>query len=108
MMTLNEHQWRGDPADIVSAAERDPSGFLRRLASLRPTWHADALCAGEPVGLFFPAAGHPNQPGIDICGRCPVRRQCLKWAIDNDIRFGIWGGMSTPARKAHQRARRAA
>lgn len=36
---------------------------------------------------------------IAVCDQpCPVKWQCLQWAIDNDIRDGIWGGMSPSER----------
>ncbi|MEJ7800739.1 MAG: WhiB family transcriptional regulator [Ilumatobacter sp.] len=72
------------------------SEFLRCVADLRPDWMADALCAEFGVDLWFPTIGQSNQPALDICGRCPVRVECLTWAIRNGIRYGIWGRMSTP------------
>lgn len=28
-----------------------------------------------------------------LCASCPVRIQCLKFALDNNIEHGIWGGV---------------
>lgn len=98
--------WRGDPAEIVAASERDPLELLRRLADLVPAWHADAVCAGEPVGIFFPGLGERTTLAYELCGRCPVRVQCLTWAIDEQIDHGVFGGMSPAARRAHARTRR--
>lgn len=33
-----------------------------------------------------------------LCRTCPVRRECLEYADDNDEREGIWGGM-TPTQR---------
>jgi adenine-specific DNA glycosylase len=33
-----------------------------------------------------------------LCGLCPVRRECLKYSLDNNEEFGIWGG-----KDAHER-----
>lgn len=106
---LDARPWRGDPCSIVTASDADEHRreFARRITRARPDWMAHALCAEFDVDLWFPTTGQSNQPALDICGRCPVRVECLDWAIANDERHGIFGGMSTPARRAHARARRA-
>lgn len=38
--------------------------------------------------------------GKDRRHPCPVRRQCLLWAIQNDEEHGLWGGMSHRERNA--------
>jgi WhiB family redox-sensing transcriptional regulator len=35
-----------------------------------------------------------------ICGRCPVTEQCLRFALENNIEFGIFGGTTPNERKA--------
>lgn len=97
--------WRGDPAEIVAAAEPGPLLLLRRLADLVPEWHADAACAGEPVSVFFPGLGERNTAAMELCGHCPTRVQCLDWAIAEEINHGVFGGMSPAARRAHARGR---
>jgi hypothetical protein len=43
---------------------------------------------------------------VDFCNgtidgiRCPVRDECLIFALTNNERFGVWGGMTELARKA--------
>ena len=37
---------------------------------------------------------------------CSQTDQCLKWAIDHDERFGIWGGMSERERRRYKKERR--
>ncbi len=100
-----EHSYFGDPAEIVAASEPDPLELLRRLADLVPAWHRDAACAGEPVGIFLPGLGERNTAAMELCGRCPVRRDCLDWAIAEQINHGVYGGMSPAARRAHARGR---
>ena len=34
-----------------------------------------------------------------FCKMCPVKTQCLEYAIVNDEQHGIWGGLSTQDRK---------
>lgn len=33
-----------------------------------------------------------------LCSRCPVRQQCLEWAVQDDA-HGFWGGTSRRQRK---------
>src|SRR5690606_41129196 len=33
-----------------------------------------------------------------LCAACPVREACLQAALDNDERFGVWGGMTEDER----------
>lgn len=37
-----------------------------------------------------------------VCNTCPVLEQCLAYAIANDEKFDIWGGMTPSERKAHK------
>lgn len=54
----------------------------------------DALCAQVGGDLWFPEKGGSNTAAKRICAACPVRAECLQYALDNDIRFGIFGGLS--------------
>lgn len=36
-----------------------------------------------------------------ICSDCPVRLDCLRWAIRNDIRTDVWGGLTSSQRKRY-------
>lgn len=29
-----------------------------------------------------------------ICGQCPVKAQCFKYAVESGQKYGIWGGTS--------------
>jgi len=63
-------------------------------------WRAAAACrqGGDPDAFF--ANGSVPKVARTVCGRCPVRAECLAWALDHDVRFGVWGGLS-----ARQRSR---
>jgi WhiB family redox-sensing transcriptional regulator len=55
-----------------------------------------AACAGEDPDLFFPddpQATEDTAHAKAVCARCPVRDECLKWAIENRQTHGIWGGL---------------
>lgn len=34
----------------------------------------------------------------EMCGRCPVRQECLDFAQSNNIGHGIWGGLTPQER----------
>lgn len=37
-----------------------------------------------------------------FCASCPVIKDCLIYALQNDERFGIWGGFTAEERKRMQ------
>ncbi|MET7285286.1 WhiB family transcriptional regulator [Streptomyces sp. NPDC005573] len=71
-----------------------------------PTWQAQALCAQTGADFFFPEPGSSVREAKRICGLCEMRSACLEYALDNDERFGVWGGMSEQERLTLRRASR--
>ena len=71
-------------------------------------WQAEALCAQTDPEAFFPEKGGSTAPATSVCASCPVQAECLEYAIANDIRHGIWGGMSDNDRRKISRERRRA
>ncbi|WP_350347299.1 WhiB family transcriptional regulator [Agromyces sp. G08B096] len=62
-------------------------------------WQSDALCAQTDPEAFFPEKGGSTRDAKKICTGCEVRAQCLEYALANDERFGIWGGLSERERR---------
>lgn len=62
-------------------------------------WQAEALCAQTDPEAFFPEKGGSTRDAKKICGGCEVKAQCLDYALENDERFGIWGGLSERERR---------
>lgn len=62
-------------------------------------WQSDALCAQTDPEAFFPEKGGSTRDAKKICTSCEVRAQCLEYALQNDERFGIWGGLSERERR---------
>ena len=62
-------------------------------------WHGRALCAQTDPEAFFPEKGGSTRDAKKICGSCEVRARCLEYALHNDERFGIWGGLSERERR---------
>lgn len=71
-------------------------------------WQDHALCAETDPEAFFPLKGQSTRSAKRICALCPVDGECLDFALDNEIDFGIWGGLSVQERRAVLRTRGAA
>lgn len=78
-------------------------------------WRHHAACRANDIDpeLFYPTGDsgleHDRQVAAAkaVCGRCPVRAECLAWALDV-LPFGVAGGLSeTERRKERIRGRRA-
>ncbi len=66
-------------------------------------WHGRALCAQTDPEAFFPEKGGSTRDAKKICTGCEVRSECLSYALANDERFGIWGGLSERERRRLKR-----
>jgi WhiB family transcriptional regulator, redox-sensing transcriptional regulator len=67
------------------------------------SWQERALCAQTDPEAFFPEKGGSTREAKKICVQCPVRAECLEYALSNDERFGIWGGLSERERRRLRR-----
>jgi WhiB family transcriptional regulator, redox-sensing transcriptional regulator len=67
-------------------------------------WHGRGLCAANDPDDFFPSNGDPGMNGRRICAACPVRDDCLNYAIAAD-ELGIWGGLDQQERRNLKRKR---
>lgn len=63
-------------------------------------WRARALCAQTNPDAFFPEGTSPARAAKRICAACPVTRQCLAYALENNETEGVWGGKSPRERQA--------
>jgi WhiB family redox-sensing transcriptional regulator len=66
-------------------------------------WQERALCAQTDPEAFFPEKGGSTREAKRICTTCAVRSECLEYALGNDERFGIWGGLSERERRRLKR-----
>lgn len=66
-------------------------------------WRAGALCARTDPDLFFAVGAREHREAKSICKQCPVRRQCLVYAMEGPIDHGIWGGMTERERRRFRR-----
>lgn len=81
-------------------------------------WSANAECSRRKLAAaeFFPEPGVLVSPEvITACGVCPVRLQCLDYAMQCEAtaphhggriyRYGWWGGLSPQQRTAYAEGR---
>lgn len=66
-------------------------------------WMGEARCLDADPEAFFPEKGGSTREAKRICNACDVREECLRYALENDERFGIWGGMSERERRRLKR-----
>jgi WhiB family redox-sensing transcriptional regulator len=67
-------------------------------------WAEQAACrTARPDELFV--RGAEQNHAKRVCGDCPVRTECLAEALDNNIEWGVWGGMTERERRALLRRR---
>jgi WhiB family redox-sensing transcriptional regulator len=78
--------------------------FVLDLTGEAQEWQERALCAQTDPEAFFPEKGGSTRDAKRICADCEVKAECLEYALENDERFGIWGGLSERERRRLRRA----
>lgn len=81
---------------------------------MRLQWMADALCGQVGVDEFYPQNNRTDTARVAkrICNGdprrgtepCPVRAECLAYALNRNEEHGVWGGLSAPERQKLRRA----
>ncbi|MPZ89536.1 MAG: WhiB family transcriptional regulator [Nitriliruptorales bacterium] len=83
------------------------ASLLQLQAALPTDWQQEGLCRASDSVVFFPPAHFEHKPEREareakakaICARCPVRVECLDWALTTREPHGVWGGYSESERK---------
>ena len=67
-------------------------------------WRDAASCRSSDPDVFFPDGEDVEAIGRakEICAACPVREECLAFAVELNQTDGIWGGR-TPAERRRLR-----
>ena len=96
------------PADEFDGMSTRPvlslvTGFDELFDTIEDQWQERALCAQTDPEAFFPEKGGSTREAKRICLGCEVRDECLEYALANDERFGIWGGLSERERRRLKR-----
>lgn len=64
-------------------------------------WFSKGNCNGKDTSMFFPDTGDTTtaKKAMTLCKSCPVRAECLAYAINNNEIFGVWGGFTVRRRR---------
>lgn len=58
-----------------------------------------AKCKGsKDTNFFFADDPRGTKEAVAFCQTCPVKIPCGQYAMDNNIFYGVWGGLSIRAR----------
>jgi|SRR5258708_40109074 len=87
--------------------------MVLRLRDVAPDYWDDAKCLSVEVNReydpFFSEDETDIEEAVNFCNGeadgvvCPIREQCLLFALTNNERFGVWGGCNEITRKAIRR-----
>ena len=62
-------------------------------------WAAYASCREADPELFFPPDDSSADAALRICSGCAVADECLDWALEMRITYGVWGGATERDRR---------
>jgi WhiB family transcriptional regulator, redox-sensing transcriptional regulator len=65
----------------------------------RPRWQTLGACRGERVEMFIPDRGGPTARAKQLCARCTVRAECLRYALAVPDLVGYWAGTNERERR---------
>jgi WhiB family transcriptional regulator, redox-sensing transcriptional regulator len=68
-------------------------------------WVRKAACRNSPLFVAPVRESEPERrareaEAKEVCTRCPVRSECLGYALRVEEPLGIWGGLDTLERRA--------
>jgi WhiB family redox-sensing transcriptional regulator len=69
-------------------------------------WRDEVACRDEDTDIFFPLTDEDAGPALAICATCPVREECLEFALITRQDDGVWGGLTETQRRRLRRRRR--
>ena len=97
----------GNPVD-PAAVEEAVDDSLPSPDHHTPAWMDHARCRTLSPTEFFPSDGVGVEVAKRVCAECPVKSECLEYALTYRIDHGVWGGCSERERRRILRSRRVA
>ena len=70
----------------------------------RPSWQRRAACRGKGCDPWFATTREAEDAARAVCEPCPVRRECLAYALASPELVGIWAGTDERERRRMRRA----
>jgi len=71
-------------------------------------WRRQSACRDTDPNLFFPNTDAEAGAAKAVCAECPVRQECLEYAVATRQDDGVWGGLDETQRRRLRRRRQAA
>ena len=68
-------------------------------------WHLRAACRGQGPEEFVRGPRSDYGTTRELCATCPVRRECLDFALADGSLTGLWGGTTDTERRQIRRRR---
>lgn len=96
--------YRNTSEDCVRRMKPEQA-FIQLVNAIRK--HGEPVCMTTDPELWFPDVGGEGtnvRKVKKLCQACPVRSECLTFALANHEPYGIWGGLSTRERQRLQRS----
>jgi WhiB family transcriptional regulator, redox-sensing transcriptional regulator len=90
--------------DFVCAGREHFTKDQERVMASRSNWRSAARCRTSDAEDLF-VTGRKQREAREFCRICPVRTECLAHALDHQVEFGVWGGMTERERRALLRQR---
>lgn len=84
---------------MTTHAPHTPPHETSRAAG-RSGWQERKACTAEDFDLFLSDEPAVQEIAKQICVGCPVREQCLQFALDTKAGFGVFGGKTADERSS--------
>jgi hypothetical protein len=81
---------------------QDATEYLKLAKAIKEAPYAPACMVTDPDLWFESQDEDYFQPRVakKFCGECPVRQQCLEYALTVNEQYGVWGGLTAKERQA--------
>lgn len=82
---------------------QDAKEYLKLAKAIQDAPYAPPCMVTDPE-LWFASHDEDYLPRVakKFCGECPVRQQCLEYALKVNEQYGVWGGLTAKERQALQ------